>query len=177
MPDDDKVLWSITMRQRAIPALVAAIVGVSFMLSVLFGNTAQPEKQIHGYGWVWYGALMVAIVVFVQLSMWVTIEVRRSGFYMLYGPFKWPKHRIQWSRVERVKKVTVRAREWGGYGYRLGLMRKKGAGMILRNGPGLQFDLTNDRVFVCSLDKADQALDAIDRLLNPAAVHNREHGH
>lgn len=179
---EDKLLWSTTMKQRAIPALVAAIVGLSFMISLIFGGTARPDKQIHGYGWLWYGLLMVGIVLLVQFSMWVTIEIRRSGFYIKYGPFKWPRQRIPWSRVERVQKVQVRPREWGGYGYRLGAIRslakkQKGAGLILGRGEGLQFDLANNRVFVCSLDGAAKALDVIDSLLNPAAYHNRKHGH
>lgn len=175
-PQSDVVLWRGAAHQRVVAAFVTALLALLFMLTILLNPTARPEKQINGYGWIWYGLLLLAVAVAVNVFLSIRMEVRRSGFYIAYGLFNWPRHRIRWDRVEKVQQVKVRARDWGGYGFRWSPL-KKGSGVILRNGPGLQFDLVGNRIFVVTTDDAAKALDVIDRLLNPHAYHDCGHDH
>lgn len=176
MTQSDAVLWRGEIQQRMVGWFITALLAVIFMLVVLLNDTTRPEKQIQGYGWIWFGLLLVVVAIAVNLFMSVHAEVRRSGFYISYGPFSWPRHRIMWSRVEKVQQVKVRVRDWGGYGFRWSPL-KRGSGVILRSGPALQFDLTGKRVFVITIDDVPQALDVIDRLLNPHNYHNCDHDH
>ena len=175
-PRPDELLWRGTIRSVTLTAFVVAVLGILSMLTVILNDTAAPEKQIHGYGWIAYAALMVLIALTVVNFMWVTAEVRRDGFFIGFGPLNWPRKRIGWARVAQVEKIDVRPTQWGGFGFRA-VPWKRATAVVLRRGEGLKFELAGKRYFVITLDNSAAALAAIERALHPESEHHCDHDH
>lgn len=175
-PRPDEVLWRGSLHSAPMATLIISVLILLTGLTVVLNDTTTPEKQIHGLGWLWYSLTMgfagLAVIVF----LWISVEVRRDGFFIAFGPFGWPRRKISWNKVAQVEHITVRPTEWGGWGYRA-VPWKKATAVVLRKGSGLKFTLAGNRLFVITLDDAGGALAAVERALHPESEHHCDHDH
>jgi len=166
------VLWRSSISNVLMRYGVVAIVAALSALVLVANPTARPDKQLHGANWVFFFLILSATIAAVITFSGITAEVRRDAFVLRYGPWGWPVQRIDWQTVAKVQVITVRPTEWGGWGYRWVPWRNATAA-VMRKGPGLRFDFGSGRVFVVTLDDAENALAAIRRVLDelpPAAL-------
>ena len=59
--------------------------------------------------------------------------------------------------IEQASVIDVEPLKWGGWGYRGSLKLAGTAAVVLRSGPGLHLQLSNDRTFVVTLNDPDGA--------------------
>ena len=146
--------------------LAVGILSVVIVMIVLASNRfADPSEKIEGSMW-WFvlGCESLALYVAVSLST-LRAEVHTNYFVISYGPWGWPRQRINWKNVASVRVIDVRPTEWGGWGYRW-VPWKRATAAVMRAGEGLRFDFANNKVFVVTIDDADNALAAIRRALD-----------
>jgi hypothetical protein len=160
-----EVLWRGRLTNPALQWGVTAAVAVMTMLIIWSNQFAAPEKQMRGNDVVWFSmTMMIVVAIVTQFSTLIT-EVRRAGFYVQFGVAGIFRRRIAWENVAKVELIMVRPTEWGGWGYRW-VPWRKGTAAVLRKGPGLKFDFANGKVFVVTIDDAENALAAIRRVLD-----------
>ncbi len=160
-----KPIWRGSLENKLIRFLITPSLAIVFAFTYVMNDTAAPEKQIVGWGWFYFGSVLViaflAVVTFTKL----TVEVREDGFYIRYGYWIYPVQKIDWQTVASVRTLYVEPVQWGGWGYRW-VPWKKATAAVMRRGPGLRFDFANGKVFVITIDDADTALAAIRSVLD-----------
>lgn len=168
----NEVLWRNRISNPMLQWGVTAAVGVLTILIIWANQFARPEKQMHGNDVVWFTLLMVLVAGTVTQFGTLTTEVRRDGFHLQFGVVGFLHRTISWQNVAKVEVINVRPTEWGGWGYRW-VLNKDNTGKlrgataaVLRKGPGLKFEFGNGKVFVVTLDDADNALAAIRRVMD-----------
>lgn len=104
--------------------------------------------------------LLVLVLSGIAVSGFATIHLRAdaSGLEVRYGVFPWPRTHIATPRIARASRITVRPREWGGWGYRGSLRVLRRAAVVLRAGPGIQLDLRDGTVFAVTIDEPDDGV-------------------
>lgn len=175
-PKSDEVLWHGSVRSIVLISFLIAVLCLVAVLPIVVNPVVGPEDRVEGWGYVSYAGTLAVAAVAAVWALWIDVEVRRDGFYILFGPFSWPRQRIGWARVAKVQRINVRPTEWGGWGYRW-VPWRKGTAVVLRKGPGLRFDLAGDRVFVITVDDSVNAMQAIERALHPESEHHCDHDH
>ena len=160
-----EVLWRNRITNPVLQWGVTAGIGVLTMVSIYANQWAAPEKQMRGNDVVWFTLSMVLVVALVTQFSSLTTEVRRDGFSIQFGVLGFLQRTIDWNKVAKVEVINVRPTEWGGWGYRW-VPWRKGTAAVLRKGPGLKFEFGNGRVFVVTVDDADNALAAIRRVMD-----------
>jgi len=158
-------LWRGRLTNPALQWGVTALIAVLTMLGIYGNQFAAPEKQMRGNDVVWFTLLMVLVVAIITQFSTLITEVRRDGFYVQFGVAGIFRRKIAWENVAKVELIMVRPTEWGGWGYRW-VPWRKGTAAVLRKGPGLRFDFANGKVFVVTIDDAENALAAIRRVLD-----------
>jgi len=162
---DREVLWEGTLKSPLLRWGVTAIMGVILMAILIINNFAQADERIVGWDWLAVTIpLLIAIVASSGLAK-LRVEVRRDVFEIFYGDLNWPRQKISWDSVANVRVIDVRPTQWGGWGYRW-VPTQKAWAAVLRAGEGLRFEFGNGKVFVITIDDADNALAAIRRVLD-----------
>ena len=144
---------------------VTAITTIIFALTFVFNDSAQPDKQIHGWGWLAFIAVLLIALSAVYTFSKVNVEISDEGFFITYGSFNFPKQKIDWNKVASVQAIMVEPTQWGGWGFRW-VPWKRATAAVMRRGPGLRFDFANNRIFVITVDDADKALAAIRSVMD-----------
>jgi hypothetical protein len=156
--------------------LMVAIFGVIAMVTLIAEHFAEPSEKFTATGATIYGAILLVVLVISLFAFQIKFEVSEYGIQISWGPFNIPKRRIAWVNVVSVEIIQVRPIEWGGWGYRTN-RTKTSTAAILRKGPGLKFELSNNRVFVITIDEPEIALDAIEKAMphnHQACGHNHD---
>lgn len=155
---------------------MVAIFGVIAMVSVLAEHFAAPNEKFTKTGLITYSAILLVAFVVSFFAFQIKFAVSEYGIQISWGPLNIPRRKITWANVVSVEVVQVRPAEWGGWGYRINPIKKSTAA-ILRKGPGLKFELTNNRVFVITIDEPEIALNAIEKAMphnHQACGHNHD---
>lgn len=160
-----EVLWRHRQTNPVMQWGVTAAMGLLTILIIFTNQYAQPEKQMRGNDVVWFTTFMVLVVAVVTQFSTLITEVRRDGFHLQFGVTGFIHRTIDWNNVAKVETIMVRPTEWGGWGYRWVPWRKATAA-VLRKGPGLKFEFGNGKVFVVTIDDAENALAAIRRVMD-----------
>jgi hypothetical protein len=156
--------------------LMVAIFGVIAMVSLIAEHFAEPSEKFTTTGAIIYSAILLVALVVSLFAFQIKFEVSEYGIQISWGPFNIPRRRITWANVVSVEVIQVRPTEWGGWGYRINPIKKSTAA-ILRKGAGLKFELSNNRVFVITIDEPKIALDAIEKAMphnHQACGHNHD---
>ncbi|MEN9693238.1 MAG: hypothetical protein RLZZ330_882 [Actinomycetota bacterium] len=148
------------MRFAALP-----IASIIFSLTYVLNDTARPEKQLQGLGWLYLSSVLVFAYSAVYTFSKVNVEIRDEGFFITYGSFRFPKQKIDWNKVASVQAIYVEPTQWGGWGFRW-VPWKRATAAVMRRGPGLRFDFANNKVFVITVDDANGALEAIRSVMD-----------
>jgi hypothetical protein len=133
---DERAAWHAT--QRSAPLLAAA--GAALVVVVVLGLLVTP------LAWPF---LAVPLLVLAVLGR-VVVSVDHRGL-RVRGGLGVPLRTVPLARVARADAAEVRAPDWGGWGYRVGPGR---AAVVLRSGPGLVVELTDESRFAVTLDDA-----------------------
>ena len=96
--------------------------------------------------WVLAPLLLVAVAVLTVSTARIVVDSR--GLRIGFGPWGWPHLNVALREIEYAEVAQVRALEWGGWGYRA---RPGGRALVLRNGPGVRLELSDQRVFMATV--------------------------
>lgn len=108
-------------------------------------------------------AIAVSGIVFGRL----TLVLDAQGVHLSLGPWHRPRRDVPWHEVRSVSVVDVRALPWGGWGMRW--RPGHGTAALLRQGPGVEFALVDDRVLVVTVDEPEAAAAAARSWLGMAS--------
>ncbi|MEY3697335.1 MAG: hypothetical protein RJA41_985 [Actinomycetota bacterium] len=158
-------IWQGSLENKLIRFLITPFLSILFAITYVLNDTAKPEKQIVGWGWLYFSLVLVIAFVAVMTFTKLNVEVREDGFYIRYGYWIYPVQKIDWQNVASVRTLHVEPVQWGGWGYRW-VPWKKATAAVMRRGPGLRFDFANGKVFVITIDDAQTALAAIRSVLD-----------
>lgn len=134
----------MTSRGFALLAIASALIGVIVAVTV--------DLVI--------GAGLLAVTVAGLVLQRAVVRIDASGFRLGFGP--WLRVRIPLADIRQAAPAQLSPMEWGGWGYRVRPGRRA---LILRGGPGLVLDLTNESRFAVTLDDPDQAAAVLNGLL------------
>lgn len=142
LPAGARVVWHgrITSRMFALLAASAAVVAAALA-------TTGPDARLAGV------PLLIAVATGSLSTIGVVAD--RRGLSIRYGPFGWPRQRLESERIEAASAIDVRPSEWGGWGYRGSLRLFRRAALVLRAGPGIRLDLVDGAVFVVTVPDAE----------------------
>jgi hypothetical protein len=158
-------IWRGSIENKLLRYGITPLLAIIFAFAYVLNDSASAEKQIIGWGWFYFGSVMLfayaAVITFSKLN----VEVRDSGFFIRYGYWIYPVQKIDWNNVASVRLLQVEPTEWGGWGFRW-VPWKRATAAVMRRGPGLRFDFANGKVFVITIDDADKALAAIRSVLD-----------
>ncbi len=129
-------------------AIAMALVGV-----VLLFVSSPPAGEI---------ALLVAVLLG-ELSV-VRVVVGANGV-RVSAPLGFPAVRFRLDEIDGAEAIDVHPMEWGGWGYRGSVRLFKRAAWVLRAGTGMRLDLRGGRVFLVTVDDADEAVAVLNGLL------------
>ena len=166
-----EVRWSGRISNPLMGWGVTALVGVLTCVTLFANQFARPEKQMQPGEVPYFVGLMALVMLVVWSVSTLKVEVRADGFFITFGYLGWPKQKINWQNVAKVQAILVRPTEWGGWGYRW-VPWKKATAAVLRKGEGLRFDFANGKVFVITIDGANEALEAIRSVLDELPPEN-----
>ena len=111
------------------------------------------------------GIVMYASAAIVALFGWIHVSADRRGLTVRYGPFGWPRTRIDLDRIEQATVIDVEPSRHGGWGYR-GSVRVFGrAAVVVRAGEGIRLDLRGDKRFTVTVDDAATGAGTINDLI------------
>lgn len=116
--------------------------------------------------WLAVSGAVLAVVMSFFVSVRVTVGAH--GLRARSGLVPWPSIHLPLDRITAADEIDVRPRSWGGWGYRGSVRVLRRAAWLLRAGPGIKLTLTDGRVFVVTVDKADEGVAVLQRLLRPA---------
>ena len=158
-------IWRGSIENKLLRYGITPFLALLFAITYVANDTASAEKQIVGWGWLYFGLVLVfaylAVLTFTKLN----VEVREDGFFIRYGYWIYPTQKIDWQTVASVRTLHVEPTLWGGWGYRW-VPWKKATAAVMRRGPGLRFDFANGKIFVITIDDAETALAAIRSVLD-----------
>ncbi len=139
----ERAVWS-----RRLTSSVALMTALGLIIAGLAGAAFL--------GW----PLLLLALGGIAVSGFATILVRvdASGLEVRYGVFPRPRTHVATSRIARASRITVRPREWGGWGYRGSLRVLRRAAVVLRSGPGIQLELRDGTVFAVTIDEPDDGV-------------------
>lgn len=136
----------------ALLGVLLALVGAFLMVAGASADSAT----------FWSGLLCVVVGVAIALSGIVfgrlALVLDAQGVHLALGPWHRPRRDVPWHDVRSVAVVDVRALPWGGWGMRW--RPRHGTAALLRQGPGVEFGLADDRVLVVTVDDPEAAVAA-----------------
>jgi hypothetical protein len=115
--------------------------------------------------WAAVPLLLAAGAVLLLLRTRFTVGAR--GVTVGFGPWGWPRVRVPMREIVSAAPTTVRAVEWGGWGYRNSL-DGRGRGLIMRSGPGVRFELSSGRYLVATVRDPSTVSALVNSLLDNA---------
>lgn len=141
-------------------APVGAVV-LTASLVVLILGTALSFALGSAMGWA---LLVVTIIMAVAVGSTLAFRVRVDAHGLrVRALLGWPDTRIPLGEAVKVETVTVNPfAEFGGWGWRFSLDGRRG--VVLRAGEALQVTDARGRVFVVTVDGADEAAAVLDSL-------------
>lgn len=158
-------IWRGSIENKLLRYGITPFLALIFAITYVANDTATPEKQLVGWGWLYFGLVLVIAFFAVLTFTRLTVEVREDGFFIRYGYWIYPTQKIDWQNVASVRTLHVEPTLWGGWGYRW-VPWKKATAAVMRRGPGLRFDFANGKIFVITIDDAETALAAIRSVLD-----------
>ncbi len=158
-------IWRGSIENKLLRYGITPFLALIFAITYVANDTAAPEKQLVGWGWLYFGLVLVIAFLAVMTFTKLTVEVREDGFFIRYGYWIYPVQKIDWQSVASVRTLHVEPTLWGGWGYRW-VPWKKATAAVMRRGPGLRFDFANGKIFVITIDDAETALAAIRSVLD-----------
>ena len=111
------------------------------------------------------GFVLLLCTVAVSVTTSVRVTVGTDGVRTSAAP-GWPTVTIPLDRIASAEAIDVRPMRWGGWGYRGSLRVFRRAAWVVRAGPGLKLDLRDGKVFVVTVDGADDAAAVVTALLS-----------
>ena len=132
-----------------------------YLLAVLGVLIAVGLLVLGGAAWAWlpvFGALVAMPFSKIRVTVdpvALTVRFRGPG---------WLRVRIRIAQVEEVSSLDVNPLRWGGWGYRGSLRLFRRAAVVVRKGPGIRLNLTRRRVFVVTVDDAEQGAAAVQAM-------------
>lgn len=131
-------------------------------LAVLALTTAVAFAADAIGGWISLGTLVLLLALFATcLAFQVSVSSEGLQVRSVAG---WPQRRIPLAEIEQVGVVQVDPfGEFGGWGWRVGMDGRRG--VVMRKGEALQVR-ANGRVFVVTVDGADEAAAVLEGLRN-----------
>jgi hypothetical protein len=100
----------------------------------------------------WIGLILAVSALPVGLLSAFRVQADRNGLSVRSALFGIRFARVAMEEVERASVLHVEPMKWGGWGYRGSLKLAGSAAVVIRRGPGIHLELTNNRSFVVTLD-------------------------
>lgn len=149
---DEHIRWRGTAHARW-PLMVGALFAVAAALVAVMWN-------------VWLGGVLIVPALAAIALAGIEVVVDDAGMAVRYfGGLRWPASRIRREEIREVAAIDVRPAQYGGWGYRGSLRLLDKAAVNLRSGPGLRLELTGGKVFVVTVDDAEQGERSLRSLL------------
>ncbi|MFC0623751.1 DUF1648 domain-containing protein [Kribbella deserti] len=144
----ERAVYVTEIRSRGFAALAisCAVIGLILVLAVD----------------AFIGICVLAVTVAGAVLQRATLRVDANGLRVVFGPgvrINIPLAEIRQAGVEQINPM-----QWGGWGYRVTPGKR---GLILRSGPGLVLDLTNNTRFAITLDTPEPPAALLNTLLTP----------
>lgn len=156
-----EILWKSGSSSPLLRWGVAAIIGL-ITISVLLANIVfNPENKLEGSSLYFFLATMLIATLIAMSFSRAELLVRANAFEVKFSSVF--ARTIPWSHVVSVRVVSVRPRDWGGWGFR---WKPKSVGIVMRKQRGLRFDFANNRSLTITLDDVDEGIDIIKQVLD-----------
>lgn len=146
------------------------IIGAAITLVLVFTAVAialAPVGGGWGTAWILIGTLIL-LVVCAACGLAFRVRVTAAGLQVasLLG---WPSTRIPLQDIDEVTVADIDPMaEFGGFGWRLAMDGRRG--VVLRRGEALQVRRRNGKVFVVTVDGADEAATVLESLRTRAGA-------
>jgi hypothetical protein len=144
-PPADAPRVALRRGQRAVWTEAAYGLGLVYAVLSLIALVAAGLAVWTG-PWVLAPVGLVAVAVLTVSTARIVVDGR--GLHIGFGPWGWPRLNLALREIEYAEVTQVRARDWGGWGYRA---RPGGRALVLRNGPGVRLELSDQRVFMATV--------------------------
>jgi hypothetical protein len=130
-------------------------VGLTLVLVAIGVGTVIALKGSGAPTWVGWFVAVVGLVVGVLGWLMSSLEVRvgDTTFVVAFGPFGWPRRRIELTDIRSAEVIAVDPMHWGGWGYRW-IPGLKASAAVIRKGPGVVLTLAEGRRFAVTVDDA-----------------------
>lgn len=151
-PEYDEPVWFGLARSTGMTWIALSIIVVCFFFLGIAGFLG-----ILGLG-VLIPVLLLILFLIVCIAALADVKVLidSKGVHVRCGAFNRPQRFIPWSDVESLNAGRIRPRDWGGWGYRW-RPSDKGTAVIMREGEGITVHQKNGKLFVVTLDGAEDA--------------------
>ncbi|MBC7724041.1 MAG: hypothetical protein H7146_04730 [Burkholderiaceae bacterium] len=154
---------TITSRLFAYTTVFIALLGCAIYVPLMILPSTADDRAGAIVGGIAIAVATVAVASFIRIR--VSVDAR--GLRVTSAVFGYPLVRIPLDRIAGVHSDMLRARDWGGWGYRI--VPGRSTAIILHAGPGLVVEKTNDRFFAITLDDANAAAAVLQRLRTTTA--------
>lgn len=162
LPASARAAWFGTASMTRAGRIAVGVSNVLVVAVAIVMVSRTPRNGDDAVG-VWI-VVVVAVLVIVASGATVVFRVHIGAHGVrvrsLWG---WPNTHIALDDISRVDVATVHPfAEFGGWGWRTGLDGRRG--VVMRTGPALQVTQRDGRIFVVTVDGADQAAQVLEGL-------------
>ena len=99
-------------------------------------------------------ALLVAV-----FFCWVRVQLTETSIEIELGPLRWPKKVIPLDEVTEATVEKIQPLRYGGWGYRV--CGRGCRAIVVRRGEALKLKMHDEKVFMVTVDGAQEAADLI----------------
>ncbi|MFC1733957.1 DUF6141 family protein [candidate division KSB1 bacterium] len=128
-------------------------------LGIPFGTHPTSDIVLLVIGVIPVGFLILLIITKLQTF------VKKDGIYLRYFPFHMKQKRIQQSEIKRYAVTEYHPmKDYGGWGIRFALGKKKGKAYNVKGNIGMQLELNNGKNILIGTQRPDAFKKAIDTM-------------
>lgn len=140
-----------------------------FRLSLLFVAGLMVGKLVLGYPelkdnqtelWITISAIGFAFILILFLAFFLKLEtkINEQGVYYGFWPFNLKQKLAVWKGIDKcyVRKYSPLA-DYGGWGYKVMSLRKKGSALNVKGNIGIQLVFKNGKKLLLGTQKEDEA--------------------
>jgi hypothetical protein len=146
----ERIAWIGSASARWLIGLAALLVVLGVVQSIVLSPLSGAIVVVAG----------VALASFSSLHV-----IASSRGVRVRGALGWPRLTLPLDRIDSAEAITVQPMQWGGWGYRGSLRLFRRAAWVVRRGGGLKLNLRDGKIFVVTVDHAEEAAAVLNGLL------------
>jgi hypothetical protein len=146
----ERIAWVGRASARWLLGLAAAVVVVGVVQAIILSPLTGAIVVVAGVAVASFSSLLV-------IASPHGVRVR--------GVLGWPRVTLPLDRIGSAEAIEVQPMQWGGWGYRGSLRLFRRAAWIVRRGGGLKLNLRDGKIFIVTVDDADEAAAVLNGLL------------